>query len=75
MGVTADDGNNAVLNAYAATFARNTVVELIGLPHLDVFKQKRLIYPNLDLQMQLMPSPNNFVCKSAAPGQGAQQDN
>ena len=22
-----------------------------------------------------MPSPNNFVCKSAAPGQGAQQEN
>ena len=25
--------------------------------------------------MKLMPSPNNFLCKSAAPSQGAQQEN
>ena len=75
MGVTAVGGNNAGLNARASTFARSTVVELIGRPHLDVFNQERLIPPNIDLHMKLMPSPNNFVCKSAAPGQGAQQEN
>ena len=36
-GVTAVVGKNAGLNARAATFARSTVVELIGRPHLDVF--------------------------------------
>ena len=75
MGVTAVGGNNACLNALAATFARSTVVELIGRPHLDVFNKERLIPPNIDLHMKLMPSPNNLVCKSAAQGQGAQQEN
>ena len=75
MAVTAVGANNAGLNARAATFARSTVVELIGQPHLDVFNQKRLIPPNIDLYIKLMLSPNNFVCKSAAPGQGAQQEN
>ena len=71
MGVTAVGGNNAGHNARAAAFGRSTVVELIGRPHLDVFNQDRLIPPNINLQMKLMPSQNNFVCKSAAPGQGA----
>ena len=75
MGVTAVGGNNAGLNARAATFARSTVVKLIGRPNLDVFNQTRLIPPNINLHMKLIPSPNNFVCKSAAPGQGAQQKN
>ena len=69
MNVTAVGGNNAGLNARAATFAKSTVVvELIGRPYLDVFNRERLIPPNIDLHMKLMPSPNNFVCKSAAPG-------
>ena len=75
MDVSAVGGNNAVLNARAATFARSTVVEHIGRPHLDVFNQERFIPPNIDLHIKLMPSPNNFVCKSAALGQGAQQEN
>ena len=37
MNVTAVGGNNAGLNARAATFARSTLVELIGRPQLDVF--------------------------------------
>ena len=37
INVTAVGGNNAGLNACAATFARSTVVELIGRPHLNVF--------------------------------------
>ena len=62
MDVTAVGGNNAGLNVRAATFARSTVVELIFQPHLDVFNQECLIPPNIDLQMKLMSSPNNFVC-------------
>ena len=72
MNVTAVGGNNAGLNARAATFARSTVVEFIDRPHWDVFSQERLIPPNINFHMKLMPSPNDFVCKSAAPGQGAQ---
>ena len=34
---TAVGKTNASLNARAATYARSTVVELIGRPHLDVF--------------------------------------
>ena len=75
MNVTAVSGNKAGLNARAATFVRSTLVEIIGRPHLDVFHQERLITPNIDLHMKLIPSPNEFVCKSAAPGQGAQQKN
>ena len=75
INVTAVGGNNAGLNARAATFAKSTLVELISRPHLDGFNLERLIPPNIDLNMKLMPSPNNYVCKSAAPGQGAQQKN
>ena len=71
INVTAVGGNNAGLNARAATFARSTLVKLIGRHHLDVFHQERLIPPNIDHHMKLIPSPNDFVCKSATPGQGA----
>ena len=74
MGVTAVGGANAGLYARAVDFARSTVVELIGRPHLDVWHQDRLIPPNIDLHMKLMPSPNNFVIKSAAPGNAAQEN-
>ena len=73
MDVTAVGGNNAGLNASAATFAKSTVVELIGRPHIDVFHLERLIFPNIDIHMKLMPSSKYFVCKSVAPGWGAHQ--
>ena len=73
--VTAVGGNNAGLNARAATFARSTFVELIGRSHLNVFHQERLIPPNIDFHMKLIPSPNDFVCKSAMPDANAQQEN
>ena len=38
MNVIAVGGNNAALNARAATFVRSTVVELIGRRHADVFQ-------------------------------------
>ena len=75
MNVTAVGGNNAGLNARAATFARRTLVELIGRSHLDVFHYERLIPPNIDLHMKLIPSPNDFVYKLAAPAANAQQEN
>ena len=75
MNVTAVGGNNAGLNARTATFARSTLFELIVRPHLDGFHQERLIPPNIDLHMKLIPSANDFVCKSAAPAANAQQDN
>ena len=75
MGVTTVGRNNTGLNARAATFARSIVIELIGRPHLDVFNQERLIPPKRDLHLKLMPSANNFLCKSAAPGQAVQQEN
>ena len=75
MGVTAIGGNNAGLNTRATKFARSAVVELICRPNLDIFQQVRLISLNIDLNMRLIPSPNDFVCKSAAPAQGGQQVN
>ena len=51
IGVTAVYGNNAGFNARAATFARSTVVKLVGRLHLNVFHQKRLISPRHDLHM------------------------
>ena len=73
MNVTEVGGNYAGMNARAATFARGTLVELIGRPHLDVFHQERLIPPNIDLYIKLIPSPNDFLFKSAAPAANAQQ--
>ena len=75
VNVTAVGGNDAGLNARVVNFARSTVVELIGGPHADVFYQDRLIPPNVDLNINLMPSPNNFVCKSAAPAGNVAQEN
>ena len=75
MNVTAVGGNNAGLNARAAKFARSTLVELIGRPHLDVFHQERLIPLNINFNIKLILSQNDILCNSAAPAQGAQQEN
>ena len=75
VNVTAVGGNNAGLNARAVNFARSAVVELIGRHNANVFHQDRLIPPNIDLNLKLMPSPNNFVCKSAAPSGNEAQEN
>ena len=73
MNVTTVGGNNPGLNARAVTFARSNVVKLIGRLHLHVFNQERLILSNIDLHMKMISSPNDFLCKSSAPGLGAQQ--
>ena len=75
MNVTAVGGNNAGFNARAATFAKSSLVKLISRAYLDVFHQARLIPRNIDLHIKLISSPNDFVCKSAVPGQGAKQEN
>ena len=75
MNVTAVGGNNVGFNARAAAFARSTLVELIGRPHLDVFHLERLIPPNIDFHMNLIPLTNDFVCKMAAPAANAKQEN
>ena len=75
MDVTDVTGANVGLRTRAARFARSTVVELIGRPHLDVFHQDRLIPPGVDVHLKLIPAANNFVCNSAAPGQNAVQQN
>ena len=75
MGVTADFGNNANLNAQSATFAKSIVVKLICRTYVDEFHQNRLIIPNIDLHIQLIPSQNNFAYKSAAPVENAMQPN
>ena len=74
MGVTAVGGAHAGHNARVVDFARSTVVELIGRPHLDVWHKDRFIFPNIDLYIKLMPSAYNFVIKSAAPGNAAQDN-
>ena len=51
------------------------MVKFIGRSHADVFHQDRLIHPNVDLNLKLMPSPNNYVCKSAAPAKNAVHEN
>ena len=56
-------------------FARSTLVEFIGRPHVYVFNQDCLISPCIDLDMKLMPCTNNFLCKSASPAQNAAQEN
>ena len=65
--VTVVNRNIAGLNTRATKFARIAVVELINRFHLDLFQQKRLIPPNNDLNMRLISSPNDFMCKSAHP--------
>ena len=75
MGVTEVAGANAGLNTRAVTFATSTVVKLVGRPHLDVFHQDLIIPPAIDLHMKLIPAADSFVCKSAAPGAGAAQQN
>ena len=44
-------------------------------PSIERFLPKALIPPNIDPNMKMIPSPNDFVCKSAAPNQAAQQEN
>ena len=74
MGVTTVSGINAGLNTRATKFARSAVVEFIDRPHLDVFQQERLILPNIDLNMRLIPSPNHILCQSAVRAQGGQKE-
>ena len=48
------------LRSRAAHIATSRVVKLIGCPQLDVFQQDRLILPNVDVYLKLIPSAKNF---------------
>ena len=67
MGVTEVAGAIAGLNIRAVTFTTSTVVELAGRLYLDVFLQDCLIFPGIDLHINLIPATDKVVCKSAAP--------
>ena len=75
MTVTAANGDNRGLATRVTMFAESKTVELVGRPHVDVFQQDRLILPGVDLHMKLVSAANNFVCKSAEPGNGVNQEN
>ena len=67
MDVTDVTGDNANLRERTSLFDRR-VVELVGRPHIDVFKHDRLILPKVDLHLKMIPVFNEFFCKSDAPG-------
>ena len=69
LAVTAANGDNRGLFARVTTFGESKVEELVSRPHSDMFQQDRLIPPGIDLHTKLVPAANNFVCKSAAPGE------
>ena len=75
MIVTVVGGNDAELNARAATFAKSTLVKLIFRLYLDVFHQEHFIPINIDFHNKLILPAYDFVCKSAAPAENAQQEN
>ena len=65
-------GDNAGLRERTSMFDRR-VVELENRPHLDVFQQDRLIPPQVDLHLKMIPV-SEFFCKSAAPGNNQNQE-
>ena len=75
ISVTEVAGVNAGLTTSAVTFSTSVVVELVGRPHLYVIHQDRLISPGINHHMKFIPAADSFVCKSAAPGAGAAQQN
>lgn len=74
MNIIVVDWNNASLNAHAATFAKRTMVKLIGRPYLNVFNLE-LIFFKTDFYMKLIFFRQQFVSISAAQNQVAQQEN
>ena len=61
MGVTEVGKANTGLKTCAETFATNTVIELFGRPHVDVFFQNRLNPSKIDRYIKLIPATDNFV--------------
>ena len=56
MNMTTVYKNNAGLNVRVATLTRNTVIKFICRTTLDLFNQERLISPNINFYIKLMPS-------------------
>ena len=74
MSVTDVAGANAGLKERETWFNQGRSVELVGRPHVDVFQQDRLLLPNVNMNLKLIPSSNEFFVKNAAPGQNGVQE-
>jgi len=68
-----NNGANTGLVSRARYFRQSAEVEMIGRPHSDIFQQELSILPNVSLDLQLIPSPDNFILVSPAPA--AAQEN
>ena len=75
MGITDPTGDNAGLKTRTAWFAVSKTVTLTGRPHLDLFHQEKLIPPNVDLKLRLIPNSHKFLLKTKAGTQAAPQVN
>ena len=75
---TFDCGNNGAnrgLVSRARFFRLSAEVEMMGRPHCDIFHQDRAILPNVSIDLNLIPSHDNFILVSPAPGGGGNQEN
>ena len=68
----AGSDNKGVL-ARGVIFDGSKEVELMGRPHCDLFTQDRAIIPNCKLGMRFIPARDNYVVKTVAPNQPADQ--
>ena len=71
----ANDSTNVGAKERGVMFNASTEVQLSGRPHCDLFNQDRVILPNSKLTLKLIPSRDNFVLMTPAPGQNAAQVN
>jgi hypothetical protein len=67
MEIVDPTGTNTGLVARTAWFAISKTVTLTGRPHLDIFHQEKLIPPNVDLKLRLIPNSHKFLLKTKAP--------
>jgi len=66
MGAADPGGANTVLASCEDSWNEGATVELVGRPHVDVFKQNRLIPPGVNLHMKLVPASDAFFIMSNA---------
>jgi hypothetical protein len=59
--VKASDALNEGLVSRSKWFEESKTVTLIGRPHIDVFHQPKLLPPNVDLSVKLIPATDPFV--------------
>jgi len=63
----ADGQANTGLIARRIPYQTSAKVRLIGQLWLDLFRQDKLIPPNVDMKLRLIPSSTPFLLKNAAP--------